>query len=127
MTNDTQQALAAVIGGAGAQDSPDANPIVIPGDGAIPTTKSGCYVLTKAGAAALTIAAPTVPGVTIRIISDTANAHVLTFTGGTLRGGTAAVATWTAAAQKGSGCTLMSLFPTETAWGLLGNVAGALA
>jgi hypothetical protein len=127
VTNDTQQALAAIVGGAAAQDSPDSNPIVIPGDAAIPITRSGCYVLTKGSAAALTIAAPTVPGITIRIISDTAFAHVLTFTGNTLRGGTAAVATWTAAAQKGSGCTIMSLSPTEAAWGLASNVAGALA
>lgn len=127
MTNDTQQALAAILGGFGAADSPDSQAQVVPGDFAVPTTRSGCYVLTKGSAAALTIAAPTIPGVTVRIISDSAFAHVLTCTGNTLRGGTAAVATVTLAAQKGAGCTLMSLMPTEAAWGLVSNVAGTLA
>lgn len=127
MTDDTQQALSAIIGGAAAADSPDSMPQVVPGDFAIPVTRSGSYVLTKGSAAALTIAAPTKAGVTIRVMSDTAFAHVLTGTGNTIRGGTAAVATITLAAQKGAGFTLQSLFPTEAAWGVVANVAGTIA
>jgi len=127
MLADTQQALAAIVGGAAAQDTPEGLPGVITGDGAIPTTTSGATVLTKGSAAAITIALPTVAGVTRRIISDSAFAHVITFTGNGLRGGTAAVATATAAAQKGAGLTVVSLLPTEAAWGVVSNVAMTLA
>lgn len=127
MLSDTQQQLASLIGGVAAQDTPEGTPGVITGDGAIPTTVSGATVLTKGSAAAITIALPTVAGVTRRIISDSAFAHVVTFTGGGLRGGTAAVATATLAAQKGSGLTVTSLLPTEAAWGVVANVTATLA
>lgn len=54
----------------------------ITADGAI-TIANRRYVITKAGVAALTLAAPSAPqaGTTIEIINGTANAHVITATG----------------------------------------------
>ncbi len=77
-------------------------------DGAIPVTPSKAYVITKGSAAALTIAAPTVDNVDIIITSDTAFAHVLTFTGGTLDSGNAAVLTATWNAFKGASLEIIS-------------------
>lgn len=130
MTADTQQALSAIIGGAAANALNIGNQIAtISGDGAIDISVNGPDVtmLTKGSAAAITIAAPVLQGQVRRIISDTAFAHVITFTGNTLRGGTAAVATATLAAQKGAGITVVSLQPNEAAWGVLANVAATLA
>lgn len=127
MLSDTQTAVAALIGGVAAMDTADGAPVIVSGDGAIPVVRSGSYVATKATAAALTIAAPAVPGIVIRLISATAAAHVLTFTGGTLRGGTAAVASATCAAQKGASLTVISLLPTEASWGVVASVAQTLA
>jgi hypothetical protein len=70
----------------------------------------GDYVVTKAGVAALTLAAPTAAvqdGAIIRISSTTANAHTLTATG-LLQTGTASVNVATFAAQAGAGLTLMA-------------------
>lgn len=127
MQNDTQQLLASLIGGSAAADMPGSTPQIITGDAAVPVNRGGTYLLTKGSAAALTIAAPAAPGLEITIISDTAFAHVLTFTGNTLRGGTAAVATATCAAQKGASITLVSLFGAEAAWGVKAAVAQTLA
>lgn len=67
-------------------------------DGAIPIV-SGTYKITKAGVAALTLAAPTAgeEGTRILVTSQTANAHVITATG-LLEdgGGTEDIATFTA-------------------------------
>lgn len=59
-----------------------AAPTAITADGAI-TIANRRYVITKAGVAALTLAAPSAPqaGTTIEIIKGTANAHVITATG----------------------------------------------
>lgn len=129
MTNDTQQALAAIIGGVAAQSLVNQQIATIAGDGAIDISVGGPDVtmLTKAGAAAITIAAPVMAGQRRTIISDTANAHVVTFTGNTLRGGTAAVATATFAAQKGASITVVSLQPNEAAWGTVSTVGQTLA
>lgn len=126
---DTQALLAAMIGGAAAQQIANEPGTVIAGDGAIDITTTGptVTVLTKGSAAAITIAAPTTPGMVRTIISDSAFAHVITFTGNTLRGGTAAVATATFAAQKGASITVRSLLPSEAAWGVLSNVVATLA
>jgi hypothetical protein len=69
---------------------------------AIPVRPSMTYVVTKAGIAALTIAAPTAgapgtgdDGVNILITSSTAFAHTVTFTGNTLQSGAAGVLTAT--------------------------------
>ena len=131
MNADTQQALAAIIGGVGAQALNQGQIATISGDGAIDVSVNGpdTIKLTKGSAAAITIAAPPTGSGGLRrtIISDSAFAHVITFTGNTLRGGTAAVATATAAAQKGAGLTVVSLQPDEAAWGVVANVAMTLA
>jgi hypothetical protein len=54
--------------------------IVQSADGAINPLVSANYAVTKAGVCAMTLAAPTVDGVMIRIFSTTANAHTLTAT-----------------------------------------------
>lgn len=56
---------------------------VITGDGAI-TVRDGIVVLTKAGAGAITLAAPTAgthDGIRVDVIAGSAQAHVLTVTG----------------------------------------------
>lgn len=50
-------------------------------DGAIAANLSHTALLTKAGVGAYTLAAPTRDGIRLRIISRTANAHVVTATG----------------------------------------------
>lgn len=81
-------------------------------NGAVPTTPSRTYVITKVGVLADTIAAPAASpggdGVTITITSDNASAHTFTFTGGTLDSGSAAVTTATYNAFKGATFTFMS-------------------
>jgi len=57
---------------------------VITGDGAI-TIRDGIVILTKAGAGAITLAAPTAgthDGITLQVIAGSAQVHVLTITGG---------------------------------------------
>lgn len=101
-------------------------PAVLSADGAIPV-QSGTYYVTKGSAAALTIAAPVEAdkGKRIQVSSGSAFAHVITFTGNTLRGGTAAVATATFAAQEGAGLTIQCLNTGE--WNVVSNVAATLA
>lgn len=125
----TSAALAALVGGDQVSNMLFESPAVITGDGAIDLSETASQIvhLTKGSAAAITIAAPNRAGQQRTIISDTAFAHVVTFTGNTLRGGTAAVATATAAAQKGAGLTVRSLLPSEAAWGVIANVAMTLA
>jgi hypothetical protein len=124
MTAAEAQIIAGIIGGALASQLGPATDL--PGDGAIPVV-SGTYRISKAGVAALTIAAPVAAdvGKRLTITSITANAHVITFTGNTLRGGTAAVATATAAAQKGAGLSLECVNAGE--WNVVANVAMTLA
>ncbi len=78
-------------------------------DGAI-TIASGIKFLTKAGVAAMTVAAPSSQdGTRMTIISDSDNAHVVTFTGGTLLDGTTgANTTATFAAFKGASITVVA-------------------
>lgn len=56
---------------------------VLSASGAIPVNQPGRYIITKAGVAAMTLAAPANAddGETYEIISDTANAHTITATG----------------------------------------------
>lgn len=81
----------------------------ITGDGAI-TIESGAVVLSKATAAAITIAAPSSQnGTDIIIASHSDAAHVVTFTGGTLRDGTTGGhTTATFAAFKGASLRIMA-------------------
>lgn len=83
---------------------------IVAGDGAI-TIQSGLTVITKGSAAALTIAAPATAdnGTPLSIISTTAYAHVVTFTGGTFINGTAtAKTTATFPAYVGAGLRVIA-------------------
>lgn len=85
----------------------------VSGDGAI-TIASGVKVLTKAGVSANTVAAPSSQdGTRMTITSTTANAHVVTFTGGTLLDGTdGANTTATFAAFPGASITVVAVGAT---------------
>lgn len=87
-----------------------ANLLTLAASGAINPNVSGSYVITKAGVAALTLAAPTVTtsdGVTITVTSNTAFAHTITATGLLQTGGTTTdVATF--AAHPGATVTLQA-------------------
>jgi hypothetical protein len=78
-------------------------------DGAISTT-AGIALITKAGVAAMTVAAPSsIDGQELTIINGSNNAHVITFTGGTLYDGTAgANSTATFAAFIGAAITVIA-------------------
>lgn len=83
---------------------------VISADGAVDQHTSANYVVTKAGVAAMTLAAPTVTtddGLIIVVVSNTSNAHTLTATG-LLGTGSAAVNVATFAANLGAGLKLMA-------------------
>lgn len=93
----------------------------ISASGAINPHNPGTYVITKAGVAAETLAAPTATtddGVTIVVTSNTANAHTLTATG-LLQTGTVSVNVATFAAFAGAGLTLMAY---QGKWNVIGSV-----
>lgn len=78
--------------------------------GAVSPNRAATYVVTKAGVAALTLAAPTATvddGKIIVVTSATANAHTLTATG-LLNTGTVSVNVATFAAHAGATVTLMA-------------------
>lgn len=94
--------------------------------GAVNPSQSATYVVTKAGVAALTLAAPIVTTATvagddgkeITITSNTANAHTLTATG-LFQCGTASVNLATFAAQPGAGLTLVAY---QGKWNVIASV-----
>jgi hypothetical protein len=90
------------------------------------TIAQGIVAVTATSAAALTLAAPSsVDGTIIRIVSTTAFAHKVTFTGGTLKDGTAtAKTTATFAAYAGAQITVMAY---GSNWYLIDSVAATLA
>lgn len=95
--------------------------ITLGASGAITPSLPATYVITKAGVAAMTLAAPTAgtdDGKIIVVTSDTANAHTITATG-LLDTGSASVNVATFAAQKGAGVTLMAY---NGRWKVLGSV-----
>lgn len=89
------------------------SPVTIAASGAVAPHNPAAYIITKAGVAALTLAAPTAgaasaggdDGDTINLRSSTAFAHTLTATG-LLQTGSASVNTATFAAFAGAGLTL---------------------
>lgn len=86
------------------------------GDGAISLVAQVAY-LTKPSAGAYTIAAPGAGGIGLKITftAGTDFAHVVTFTGSTLKDGTTgAKITWTSAAFIGSSLTICGV--TATQW-----------
>lgn len=100
---------------------PTVAPTAITADGAITPSIPRKYAVTKAGVAAMTLAAPTVTtddGVVIVVSSNTANAHTITATG-LLQTGTASVNVATFAASAGAGVTLMAY---QGKWNVLASV-----
>ena len=90
-------------------------------DGAIDPHTSKTYVVTKASAAALTLAAPTATtddGVEITVTSNTAYAHAITATG-LFQCGTVKTDVGTFAAFAGSGVRLIAY---QGKWNVLANV-----
>jgi hypothetical protein len=110
--------LAGVVGGqvANAIGLLPAGMTALAADGAVPITQDGAFLITKAGACLLSIAAPGAGNIgrVLDLISGTANAHVLTFTGGTVRGGVAGVTTGTMAAQIGARLKVRAI--SATVW-----------
>jgi hypothetical protein len=96
-------------------------PQAVAASGALPPHVGHTYVVTKAGVAALTLAAPTAgtdDGIEITITSNTANAHTLTATG-LLQTGSASVNVATFAANAGAGLTLMAY---QGKWNVMSSV-----
>lgn len=83
----------------------------IASNGAVNPHVAARYLITKAGVAALTLAAPTAgteDGLQVEIVSNTANAHTLTATG-LFRDGSASVNLATFAAQIGASIILQAI------------------
>lgn len=98
---------------------------VISGDGAV-AVAPGATALTKASAAAITIAAPTVTthdGYMVRIYSETAQAHVITCsTDGFNSKGSSGTITFSAA--KGNAVLLIA---RNGHWWVVSNIGGTVA
>jgi hypothetical protein len=78
------------------------------GADAINSHTAATYLITHSGVDSITIAAPTIgtdDGKVINVTSNTPASHTITFTGGTLRSGSAGVTTITFAAFAGSSVT----------------------
>lgn len=94
----------------------------ITANGAINEHANGQYIITKATAAAMTLAAPTSgtdDGIIIDIASNNNAQHTVTFTGGTLKSGAAGATTATWPAQQGGAIRVMAY---QAKWILLSNV-----
>jgi hypothetical protein len=95
-------------------------------NGAIDPTTPGRYVITKAGVAALTLAAPVAgrdDGLEIYLGSTTANAHTITCPAGTFQAGVANNTVATFPAQPGAGLFLMAFNGKWIVTGIVGAVA----
>jgi hypothetical protein len=106
-----------------------AQPIqTIPGDAAIDITRDGTFLLTKGSAAAISVAAPGAANIGRILVFMTGSdfAHVVTFTGSTLRDGTTGASiTYTATAFQG--CSLAVRAVSATIWNVLSQNLGAIA
>lgn len=103
-------------------------PVILAVDGAIPIDIDQVYLLTKGSAAAMTVAAPGAANVgrRLKILTGSDFAHVVTFTGSTLRDGTTgASVTWTATAFQG--CALEVVAISATTWNVQAMNLGAIA
>jgi len=97
-------------------------------DGAIPIDVDRTYNITKGSAAALSVAAPGVANIgrKITVLGGTDFAHVLTFTGSTLRDGTTgASVTYTMTAFQGCALTFQAV--NATTWQVVAQNLGAIA
>jgi hypothetical protein len=123
MTNALFSALAGLIGGRNASDLNQPPITTLTVDGALDITPTGndTVRMTKGSALLLSVAAPGASGVgvTRRILSGSAFAHVVTFTGGTLESGAAGVTTATFPALPGSCITVLGV--SATRWALVAN------
>lgn len=89
------------------------------GADAINPHTAATYLITHSGVDSITIAAPTVgtdDGIVINVTSNTPASHTITFTGGTLRSGSAGVTTVTFAAFAGSS---VSFYAYQGVWYVL--------
>lgn len=89
----------------------------ITASGAITATKPCLYNVSKAGVAALTLAAPTINGVIIGVFSETAQAHTIDLATTGINGGSADVGTFGGAI--GDGVLLISI---DSNWYQMANI-----
>lgn len=97
-------------------------------DGAVPIGEDREFLIDKTSAAALTVAAPGAKNIgrKLKFYTVTDFAHVLTFTGSTLRDGTTGASiTWTATAFQG--CCLVVKAVSATVWNVESMNLGAIA
>lgn len=97
-------------------------------DGAVPIDEDREFLIDKGSAAALTVAAPGAKNIgrKLKFFTATDFAHVLTFTGSTLRDGTTGASiTWTATAFQG--CCLVVRAVSATTWNVESMNLGAIA
>lgn len=97
-------------------------------DGAIPVDRDAVINITKGSAIAATVAAPGAANIGRRltIITGSDFAHVVTFTGTTLRDGTAGLnSTWTSTAV--AGCSLTVRAVTAALWAVESFNLGTIA
>jgi len=96
-------------------------PVAVTANGAISPHVSANYYFTKAGVAAVTLAAPTATtddGVTITFTSTTTDQDTVTFTGSTLNGGGTGQLTATFPVHSGASITVQAY---QAKWYLLVN------
>ena len=120
MLASAQNALAAAIGQALAQQFPILNTIA--GDGAIPIDRDGIYLLTKGSAAALTLAVPGAANIGRRITLTGGSdfAHVCTAASTSVHDGTTGGhGTLTSPAFQGGSLTLLAV--TAAKWNVEAN------
>lgn len=100
----------------------------VSGDGAISVDTNSITILTKGSAAAITVAAPGAKNIgrKLTIFTGSDFAHVVTFTGSTLRDGTTGASiTWTGAAFAGSSLIVRAI--SATIWYVEVNILGTIA
>jgi hypothetical protein len=110
--------LAGALGGglASAIGALPSNYQALSADGAVPITADAAFLITKGSACLLSVAAPGAANIgrALDFINTTAFAHVITFTGGTVRGGVAGVTTATMAALAGARLKVRAI--SATVW-----------
>lgn len=87
--------------------TPNANQSVLSGDGAV-SPAPGLFHITKAGAAALTLALPTVDGQKLGFIDETGHAHTIVCGGSPANGLNSTHGTLTFGGTVGDSCEIVS-------------------
>jgi hypothetical protein len=127
MTQTELDKLAGLLGGGNLAAGLAMAPVLaLAVNGAIPIDQDRFIILTKAGVAAMTVAAPGAANIgrVLAIYGTTADQNTITFTGGTLNSGAAGVTTVTGAAAAGSGITVRAV--TATKWQLVSNTLAVI-